>query len=165
MPKWTHILVHHTESAPTATVEQITAWHKARGFATIGYHYLLKRDAKGTPHLLAARSDKQSGAHAGGPKQTKDGRPWNSFALGLSVVGSFHPGHAFSEHLAPGTALYGGLVEALAHLCIKYGIDSANIFYHRDVKSTDCPGDWFVDRATLRRDVHTAIVRVKGGSA
>lgn len=152
---WTHLLIHHTVTAPTATVDDIRRMHKARGFADIGYHFLLARDAAGRGHLKPGRPDYKSGAHAGAPSETKDHQAWNSFALGLSVVGTFHPGLPNSERMTP--QLYQDLVGAVVHLCRKYNIPPANIRYHRDVKQTACPGDWFPDKAKLITDVAQAL--------
>lgn len=50
MRKISEIIVHcsATPEGRDYTVEDITRWHKARGFNTIGYHYVVYRD--GTVH-------------------------------------------------------------------------------------------------------------------
>ena len=43
----TDIIVIHCTQTPSDMdfgVEKVTSWHKNRGFDTIGYHYLIKRD-------------------------------------------------------------------------------------------------------------------------
>lgn len=150
--RWTHLLVHHTAGDPRLTVEQIRQEHiRNRKFSDIGYHYVLARPGGGQQGFLkVGRPDTQSGAHAGGPKQTKDGRAWNSFALGLSVPGYFHPGNPHSEHMDE--ELYRDLLAAVLHLMQKYHIPAENLRGHREVKATACPGDWFpLDR--LKADV------------
>lgn len=44
------------------TVRDITAWHKQRGFRTIGYHWLIRVDGS----LEAGRPEAQAGAHVEG---------------------------------------------------------------------------------------------------
>lgn len=51
------------------TVADITSWHKARGFATIGYHYVIYLD--GTIH--SGRPEEQMGAHTTGQNQNSIG--------------------------------------------------------------------------------------------
>lgn len=57
----THIVVHYsaTPRGRHHTVEDIDAWHKARGFKKIGYHYVIYLD--GTLHK--GRQDNEQGAH------------------------------------------------------------------------------------------------------
>ena len=70
------IIVHCTATAEGKdyTVEDITRWHKARGFKTIGYHYVIYRD--GTVH--AGRPENEIGAHCQGH---------NAKSIGVCYVG------------------------------------------------------------------------------
>ena len=56
------IVIHCTQTPPgmDVDVDKVTQWHKERGFDTIGYHYLIKRD--GT--LQVGRDENVVGAHA-----------------------------------------------------------------------------------------------------
>ena len=56
------IVIHCTQTPADMDfgVEKVTSWHKNRGFDTIGYHYLIKRD--GT--LQVGRDEDVVGAHA-----------------------------------------------------------------------------------------------------
>ena len=56
------IVIHCTQTPPgmDVDVDKVTQWHKDRGFDTIGYHYLIKRD--GT--LQEGRQQDEVGAHA-----------------------------------------------------------------------------------------------------
>lgn len=64
MRKINEIIVHCSATAEGKdyTVEDITRWHKARGFKTIGYHYVVYRD--GSVH--AGRPVNEIGAHCQG---------------------------------------------------------------------------------------------------
>lgn len=70
------IIVHCTATpeGKDYTVADITKWHKARGFKTIGYHYVVYRD--GTVH--AGRPEDQVGAHCQGH---------NAHSIGVCYVG------------------------------------------------------------------------------
>lgn len=152
--KFLQLMVHHTVTASNLTVDDIRKLHLARGFTDIGYHYLIQRDSTGRGHLKVGRPDTQPGAHcpAGG---------YNKTAIGMSVIGCFHPGYPFSERLVPDTPLYNDIVGAAAHLCEKYHIpaDSEHILYHRDAKPTACPGAWFADKARFISDVKKCMAR------
>ena len=51
------IVIHCTQTPPgmDVDVDKVTQWHKERGFDTIGYHYLIKRD--GTLPTIATPTD------------------------------------------------------------------------------------------------------------
>jgi N-acetylmuramoyl-L-alanine amidase. len=76
MRKITEIIIHCSATAEGKdfTVEDITRWHKARGFETIGYHYVVYRD--GTVHL--GRRLERKGAHCVGH---------NANSLGICYIG------------------------------------------------------------------------------
>ncbi len=141
---WTHVMLHHSASGPNLTVAELDAEHKARGWREIGYHYVLQRGADGHGYLKAGRPDTLPGAHAGVT-------PWNNCALGLCVIGYFHPGAALSEHMTE--TLYADLLAAVRHLLAKYAIPPAHVLGHRDVRPTACPGDWF-PLARVKADVN-----------
>lgn len=64
MRKIDKIIVHCTATPEgrDVTVEEITRWHRARGFRTIGYHYLVRLD--GT--ICPGRPENEIGAHCKG---------------------------------------------------------------------------------------------------
>lgn len=71
-----YIAIHcsATPEGRTVTVDEITQWHKARGFDTIGYHYVIYLD--GSVH--AGRPESEAGAHVAG---------FNSQSIGICYVG------------------------------------------------------------------------------
>lgn len=76
MRKIDKIILHCTatpEGRPV-TVADVTAWHKERGFRTIGYHYLVYLD--GTVHR--GRPEEEIGAHCLGQ---------NAGSIGICYVG------------------------------------------------------------------------------
>ena len=141
--KWKWLLIHHTATGPRETVESISAMHQRRGWSDIGYHYLLMRDVLGNGHLKAGRPDTRPGAHCPG---------WNRVAIGMSVVGYFHPGSPLSEHMSE--ELYQDVLAAATHLCRKYGFAADQVKFHREcsAKGTACPGSLF-PMTRLRADL------------
>lgn len=74
--KINYIIVHCTATPEGrwVTNEEITRWHRARGFRTIGYHYVVYLD--GTVH--AGRPENEAGAHCLGR---------NADSVGVCYVG------------------------------------------------------------------------------
>ena len=70
------IIVHctATKEGQSVTVADVTAWHKARGFVTIGYHYLIGLGGE----IWTGRSEQQVGAHTTGQ---------NAHSIGVCYVG------------------------------------------------------------------------------
>lgn len=70
------IIVHCTATPDgrNVTVDDVDAWHRRRGFAGIGYHYLVYRDGTITP----GRPESRIGAHCLG---------YNADSIGVCYVG------------------------------------------------------------------------------
>ena len=64
MRKITKIIVHctATRAGREVSVAEITLWHKALGFRTIGYHYVVGLDGE----VHAGRDESEAGAHCYG---------------------------------------------------------------------------------------------------
>lgn len=144
------IIIHHTASpASSTTLEDVDAWHKARGFrwehggkaGHIGYHYLVT--------FLHERAEVQrgrpldiQGAHTLGG--------WNSRSIGVCVAGSY-------EHVGwHGVPLDQRrvLLDLLGSLCIQYDLWPEHVLGHREAQPghTVCPGfDPEAVRLELRR--------------
>lgn len=71
-----YIVIHcsATKEGRPVTVGDITKWHKARGYRTIGYHYVVYID--GSVHV--GRSESEVGAHV---------QSHNSDSIGVCYVG------------------------------------------------------------------------------
>ena len=118
------IVLHHTGGADIdASAEEIDQWHKNDGWLGIGYHYVIRKD--GT--IEKGRPDWTVGAHAYGEN-------WHT--IGIHLSGDFSVAEP-TEAQIESTAML------LANLCTDYGlpIDEDHIVGHRDLMSTDCPGD------------------------
>ena len=84
------IVIHCTQTPPgmDIDVDKVTQWHKERGFDTIGYHYLIKRD--GT--LQEGRQQDEVGAHAVAV---------NGTSVGVALAGGGTPNMGWEDNFAP----------------------------------------------------------------
>ena len=145
----THVAIHHTASssdyaastwsAAAANVKAIQAYHMyTNGWCDIGYNYLVTK--QGWIFEGRAGGDNVKGAHDG----------FNCGSMGVAALGYFH-----TPINNPTTAaLLDSLEELGAWKCDQQGINPLgssyyagygavqnNVYGHRDVKATACPGD------------------------
>ena len=119
------IIVHcaATREGRDFTVEDITRWHKARGFATIGYHYVIYRDGS----IHEGRPLEQIGAHCVGH---------NKHSIGICYIGG-----CASDGKTPKDTRTSEQKEALLSLLrrLKARFPNASIHGHRDFAAKACP--------------------------
>ncbi len=126
------ITVHHSGATVTATdeaagasaVRSIQRDHQdSRGWADIGYHYLIDRAGR----IWEGRELKWQGAHAGNPSLNRGN-------VGICLLGDYR-----TQDVTPSQR--SALFEALDALRREYGIPRARVEGHREVKGgTLCPG-------------------------
>ena len=77
------IIIHcsATREGKDYTAADIDRWHRERGFAGIGYHYVVRRD--GT--VEQGRPLPMQGAHCA--TRDKEGVSWNTHSIGICYVG------------------------------------------------------------------------------
>ena len=125
MRKIDKIIVHCTATSAgrEVTVADVKAWHKARGFRTIGYHYLVYLD--GTVH--AGRRESEVGAHCLGQ---------NARSIGVCYVGGLDA--ATGEPRDTRTpAQRRALRELVETLCRRY--PNATVHGHWEFAAKACP--------------------------
>lgn len=144
------IVIHHSVSAEDTTREQIDAWHKARGFSGIGYHYLIRRGENGYPEVVRGRPDEQRGAHL---FPDAGSRIWNRTSIGICIAGNYQEGPIAEDMLTQA-------VEVAAECCSRYGLSEADVFGHRELRSTLCPGK-HVDMDSFRSQVGSLLEQVR----
>lgn len=118
------IIIHHSASGNSTTLEQINEWHKARDFTLsklgfyIGYHYVIfpNGDKK------QVRLDNEIGCHS----IPNDGK------IGICLVGNFQ----ISDPTKPQIDQLNLLLNSL-----KKTYNVGNVLGHRDCNKTECPGD------------------------
>lgn len=138
------ITVHHTALLPgmksksdAEFVNHVYKYHtKQKGWADIGYHYLIGRDG----HLYEGRLEKYQGAHAGKNNNERN--------LGVALIGDFNQKSPSSNQLRT-------LEVFLREKMSEYGVSPNKVFGHKDLKATECPGDF------LYRDLQKLKSRMK----
>lgn len=125
MRKIDKIIIHctATPAGRETTVSQVTKWHKARGFRTIGYHYLIYPD--GSVHV--GRPESEVGAHCMGQ---------NAHSIGVCYVGGLD-----RETQKPKDTRTGAQREALRKLVaeLKVRYPGATLHGHREFAAKACP--------------------------
>lgn len=119
------IVIHHSASPATTTMEQVDQWHKNQGFSMIGYHFFIES----TGMIREGRAIWAVGAHAIGA---------NNDSVGICLAGNFEeapPTHEQIKALAATIKdirrLYGE-IPYIGH----FQVDPAN-------HPTACPGALF----------------------
>ncbi|WP_055667328.1 N-acetylmuramoyl-L-alanine amidase [Desnuesiella massiliensis] len=123
-----NLVIHHSEAvqhegtgdAAARSVKSIQEWHQgsSNGWADIGYHYLISVDGQ----IFEGRDINYQGAHVENNNQNK---------IGICCLGNY-----MSKPISG--LQHNSLVKLLAWLLQQYG---GTIVGHRDVGSSNCPGD------------------------
>ena len=116
------LVIHHTASPRTATLEEIARWHALRGLEGIGYHHVIGADGM----VRSGRALERPGAHASGH---------NTHSIGVCVVGdNTLPEHAWLDVQIDSLVLY--------VRWFRIFFPRALVLGHRDLSgaSTLCPG-------------------------
>mgnify|MGYP000020564929 CR=1 FL=1 len=117
------IIVHHTASPQSTTVDQIRDWHvNGNGWSDIGYHLIVLGDGS----LEKGRSINKTGAHCKGH---------NKRSIGVCVTGN-------TSQEPPTTAQVETLLGTLNRLIAEYGLTRQDVYGHRDFGDTECPGNF-----------------------
>lgn len=127
LPENVRYLVVHcsaTQAKADIGVKEITRMHRERGFLTIGYHFVIRRD--GT--VEKGRPVDAIGAHVEG---------WNSRSLGICLVGGLDANMKPQDNFTD--PQYASLAELL--LSLRKDFPKASILGHRDIPNVkkDCP--------------------------
>ena len=118
------IIVHcsATKEGKAFNAADITRWHKDRGFATIGYHYVVLLD--GT--IQQGRAEMVMGAHCKG---------YNANSIGICYIGGLDENGKSKDTRTPEQKK--SLLELLKRL--KKDYPNATIHGHREFANKDCP--------------------------
>lgn len=128
MRKIEQIVVHcsATEAGRDFRAADLDRWHRERGFAEIGYHFVIGLDGK----VETGRRVEIPGAHVSGH---------NAYSIGICLIGGLLRGKAAATYT---DAQLDALERLLARLREQY--PSATICGHRDL-SPDRDGDGVVE--------------------
>ena len=116
-----YIALHHA-AAVSCTAAQVNEWHKANGWAGIGYHYFVSKNG----NVTQGRPEWALGSHVKG---------MNHCSIGVCAEGNYDKETSMPS--AQKTAI-ANLVKTLKN---KYS--GAKIVGHRDIGSSDCPGKYY----------------------
>ena len=118
----TNLLVLHHAAAKKCSVEDIHRWHKQKGWAGMGYHFLVRKD--GT--IYEGRPIQSVGAHAYG---------YNNRAIGICFEGNFEVEKMPDVQKEAGKELVSYILKRYPTITSVKG--------HRDLMATACPGKNF----------------------
>ncbi len=142
MGKVRAITIHHTGEASSPNVNSDGELRNylrnmqryaqsTKGWADIGYHYLI--DSRGK--VWEGRAASHQGAHAGNPRLNKGN-------IGIALIGNF-------ERVKPTDRQLDTLQSLLQNLCVKHSVSMPRVYSHNQRRKsgglgmTDCPGRYF----------------------
>lgn len=144
------VVVHHTATTkdldnPSQAIRDIYTYHAAtRGWGDIGYNYIVDREGK----IYEGRAGGESviGAHAG---------PGNHGSIGIALLGNYQdepvPEAALtnlSQFIYQKSKIYGFTPDGTSDF---RGEERPNVFGHRDIMSTTCPGQYLYEKIPFIR--------------
>lgn len=118
------IILHCSATPPGRDIgaEEIRAWHKGRGWADIGYHYVIRRDGS----LEPGREEQIIGAHT---------RGFNHGSIGICLVGGTSTEGAAQYNFTDAQMV---TVRALTlDLLARY--EGAGVHGHKEFSGKACP--------------------------
>jgi LysM repeat protein len=130
MGKVQRLTVHHTDEhsgmdglSDLEVIRRIEKYHRGpeKRWAAIGYHFLVGKDGR----IYEGRPVRYQGAHTSANNENN---------IGVSVIGDCH------RHL-PSKRQLQALAAFLDDLRKRYGLSLNQVYGHRDLKPTVCPGD------------------------
>ncbi|HBK53156.1 MAG TPA: hypothetical protein DDZ44_04370 [Syntrophomonas wolfei] len=123
----THLIVLHHSASPDVPAAEIHAWHLTRGWAGIGYHFVIRKNGS----IERGRPLEAIGAHAG--------PGINGVSIGICLCGNFMKEMPEADQIE-------SLIKLIAWLNLYYAAANPkglDIKLHREVAATDCPGKLF----------------------
>lgn len=120
------IIIHHSASPVSTTVEDIDRWHKDRGWRGIGYHYVCLQDGS----IAEGRNINRAGAHT---------RGYNKDSIGLCITGNFENHHCPKPR-------FDKLMSFVAKLIDKHNLSWDHVYYHQQFGNTACCGHFLIEQ-------------------
>ena len=122
------VIVHHSAGPTSQPVEEIRKLHLARGWADIGYHWVIREEQPGVWQVFQGRPEGVIGAHD---------VDQNSESIGVCLLGNY-------EAVFPSAAAWNALVETVIWILRRYGLSVSAVEGHREHEPastpTACPG-------------------------
>ena len=144
--RWKYIIVHHS-ATEDGGARRFDRAHRSNGMDELGYHFVIGNgtDTPDGKIEVGSRWRRQKhGAHCR-VSQT-DSNEYNKHGIGICLVGNF-------EKSRPTDAQMKSLAYLTNGLLAQTRLRPSAVSYHRDFKSTKCPGRYFPN-STYRRALH-----------
>lgn len=154
-----YIVIHHTATDNVTDYSKERAFELSQavqrhhmdhnGWADVGQQLTISRGG----FLMEGRNGSLAAIRAGQHLLGAHVRDHNSVTVGIENEGNY-------DAEEPNQWLYKSLVETCAWLCTTYGLGSDAIVGHRDLISTNCPGERFYELLPqLRDDVEALLLQ------
>jgi hypothetical protein len=138
--QWRYLIIHHS-ATPGGNAAGFDRMHRAKGWDSIGYHFVIDNGCGGPDGRLEVTSRwwaQKHGAHAGHlANVSPDERNlYNEFGIGICLVGNL-------DRKPPTRAQLATLARLIGRLRDEFAIAPEDILGHGQVKGTACPGRYF----------------------
>jgi N-acetyl-anhydromuramyl-L-alanine amidase AmpD len=120
----TSLIVLHHSASPDVGAAEIHSWHLQKGWAGIGYHFVIRANGS----IERGRPLETIGAHAG-PRV-------NGYSIGICLAGDFMTSRPTELQIR-------ALLELTGWLKNYYAGSTLDVKLHREVTATECPGKLF----------------------
>ena len=129
---WRYIVIHHsgTESGSMKSFDREA--RENRGWKGVGYHFVIGNGngvEDGKVEVTFRWAEQMHGAHAGAEE-------FNEHGIGICLVGNFENAYPTEKQLK-------ALASLTAFLQERNDIPTSEIYLHRHIKNTACPGENF----------------------
>jgi len=153
--RWTAIVIHHTASE-TGSLTDINQWHPRE---RLGRLRLSLRDRQrhksgdGQIEVGPRWVNQSTGAHTRlyGQTSSAEGNYYNEHGIGIVLVGNM-------DEAGPTAKQLDSLVRLIGYLSNTCHIPLSHVYCHGELKSTDCPGQYF-PKVEVRRRLMDAVAR------
>ena len=141
--RWKYIIVHHS-ATQDGGARRFDQSHRSNGMDEMGYHFVIGNGTDTPDGKIEVGSrwrQQKHGAHC--RVSPDDSNEYNKHGIGICLVGDF-------EYTRPSRAQMKSLIHLTNGLLAYTHLPPSAVYYHRDFKSTKCPGRYF-PYSTYRR--------------
>jgi N-acetyl-anhydromuramyl-L-alanine amidase AmpD len=140
----TSLIVLHHSASPDVGAAEIHRWHLQKGWAGIGYHFVIRTNGS----VERGRPLETIGAHAGPGV--------NGYSIGICLTGDFMTARPTDLQIR-------ALLELIGWLKNYYAGSTLDVKLHREVTATECPGIYF-PWEQIKPALVGSVTKDKGGS-
>ena len=141
--RWKYIIVHHS-ATQAGGARRFDRAHRNNGWDELGYHFVIGNGSDTPDGKIEVGSrwrQQKHGAHC--RVSPDDSNEYNKHGIGICLVGDF-------EYSRPSRAQMKSLIYLTKGLLACTHLPPSAVYFHRDFKSTKCPGRYF-PYATYKR--------------